>query len=776
MSARPTRRPLQDARRLALALVFSLTASASAQSGDETAAFLASLRPDSTAQGPAEHVRARLIAARDAAVPGQKLLVGVHLAHDPAWHTYWRNAGDSGYATTVDWRLPQGVVAGPLQWPSPHEYPDAAGFVTYGYGDDILLLSELAIPADAAGELQLAAQVDWLMCRELCIPDTAQVELMLPVREVAQPVGGFEAELFAAAQARLPQTQLAGIDLAHALELAPIPPGQATRAVLRVRGLNDAASAKWTWFPLEQDAVLPERAQAKIVGRDLLIELPFEIDRAQAGGVELVWGGVLELKENDAPRWLQTQIVLPVASEADAIQANDDPILQAFSGTAVGADAATPQRGFLVFLLFAFVGGAILNVMPCVLPVLSLKVMGFVSHAGESRAAILRLGLLFTLGVLVSFLALALVVIGIQAAGDQLGWGFQFQNPIFVVVMSAIVFAFGLSLFGVYEIVLPIGFGGGSRAHGAGVESFVSGVLATALATPCTAPFLGSALGFAFTQPWYGVLAIFLTVGLGLAAPYMVLAANPGWLRFVPRPGAWMVRFKQGMGFLLMATLIWLLWVLSRQLGAEAVVWTLAFLCALGFGLWMYGAFVNLSSGNSRRLSFLILLVAITAGSAVGFLRGPLTAPAQAAPGAVAHGDWQRFDKAALAAAVSAGQTVFLDFTADWCTTCKVNEKTVLETDEIRAKFEELDVLKMVGDYTRRDPEITQVLRSFGRSGVPLYVVYPAGRLEDPIVLPEVITKSIVLRALEAAGPSRIDTASTLGQSARHIPVSEDER
>ena len=708
--------------------------------------------------------------------PGTKLLVGVHLAHEEAWHTYWRNSGESGYATTVAWQLPAGVTAGPLQWPAPHEYPDAAGFVTYGYGDDILLLSELSIPAGLSGELKLAAQVDWLMCRELCIPDTAQIELTLPVRDIAQPVEGADAELFAASQARLPQTQLAGIELAHALELKAIPPGQPTYAVLRVRGLADAASAKWTWFPLEHDSVLPERAQGKVVGDELLIQVPFEIDSSQSGGVELVWGGVLELNENGTPRWIQPAIALAIASEGAAIAANEDPILSAYTGLALDAESA-PQRGFLVFLFFAFVGGIILNVMPCVLPVLSLKVMGFVSHAGESRGAILRLGLLFTLGVLISFLALALVVIGIQAAGEQLGWGFQFQNPVFVVVMAAIVFAFGLSLFGVYEIMLPIGFGGGSRAHGAGAESFVSGVLATALATPCTAPFLGSALGFAFTQPWYGVLAIFLTVGLGLAAPYMVLAANPGWLRFVPKPGAWMERFKQAMGFLLMATLIWLLWVLSRQMGAEAVIWTLAFLCALGLGLWLYGAFVNLSSSNARRYAFLALLVAITAGSAVGFLREPLSAPIEtAANGAVAHGDWRRFDRVELAAAVDGGKTVFLDFTADWCTTCKVNEKTVLETEEIRAKFAELDVVKMVGDYTRRDPEITQMLRSFGRSGVPLYVVYPAGRLSEPIVLPEVITKAIVLRALEAAGPSRIDTASTLGQSARRNLNSEDER
>jgi thiol:disulfide interchange protein len=382
--------------------------------------------------------------------------------------------------------------------------------------------------------------------------------------------------------------------------------------------------------------------------------------------------------------------------------------------------------------------------------------MSFVHHAGEDGSVQFRLGLMFTAGVLVSFLTLALVVIGLQAAGELVGWGFQFQNPVFVVVMAAVVFAFGLSLFGVYEIILPMQIGGGSGRKGAYAESFLNGVLATALATPCTAPLLGSALGFAFSQPAAVVLAIFLTTGLGLSLPYLVLSLNPGWLRFVPKPGAWMDRFKQFMGFLLMATLIWLLWVLGQQVGLDALASVMAFLLVLGFALWLYGSMLTLSSSTARRSVVWAVVLVLVVGGWTQFVGDRVSAEAVAAnaPGA-AHGDARAFSVEALEAEVAAGKTVFIDFTAAWCMTCKVNERTVIQSDEVQQTIEELGVVTLVGDWTNRDETITRVLRQYGRSGVPFYAVFPAGRIDDPIVLPEVITRSLLIDALEQAGPSR---------------------
>jgi thiol:disulfide interchange protein DsbD len=381
--------------------------------------------------------------------------------------------------------------------------------------------------------------------------------------------------------------------------------------------------------------------------------------------------------------------------------------------------------------------------------------MSFVHHAGEDRAVQFRLGLMFTGGVLASFLALAAVVIGLQAAGDLVGWGFQFQNPAFVVVMAAVVFAFGLSLFGVYEIILPVQVGGGGGRNGAYAESFFNGVLATALATPCTAPMLGSALGFAFSQPPMVIVAIFLTTGFGLSLPYLVLSLNPNWLRFVPKPGAWMERFKQLMGFLLMATLIWLLWVLGQQIGLDGLAWVMVFLLLLGFALWLYGAMLTLSSSPTRRITVWAVVIALIAGGWVQFVGGHVSAEAVEANAQVAtHGDWIPFSVETLEAEVAAGNTVFIDFTAAWCMTCKVNEATVINSDEVQSRFEELGVVTLLGDWTSRDETITRILRKYGRSGVPFYAVFPGGRIDEPIVLPEVITRSIVIDALNEAGPS----------------------
>jgi len=706
-------------------------------------------------------VRARLTADRLGARPGSTVTLAVHLTQDEGWHTYWINPGDAGYATSVEWELPEGFAVSEIHWPTPEEFLDPAGLVSYGYDRNAVLLSELHIDdAVEPGNYRLKGSVDWLMCREQCIPGDAEVELEFLVAETTTQVMGPDYELIEAARQRVPRPVETFSQWSfHAEAPSDLVPGGEGTATLEVKGLDEAV--QWHWYPYAPDTVFPGRAESEPFAEGLKLLLPVELDSTQAAGETLQWGGVLELRDGE-PEFVE--ILIPLVIGAESASASGGLFDPGAGGAEIPGQGSS--RSVLYYLALAFVGGILLNIMPCVLPVLSLKVLGFVQHANSDRATVLRLGLLFAAGVLVSFLALALAVVGIQQAGEQLGWGFQFQNPIFVVVMAAVVFAFGLSLFGVYEIILPVGMGGGAQ-HGAGAESFFNGVLATALATPCTAPFLGTALGFAFTQPAVVILAIFLTVGVGLALPYVLLSVNPAWLRFVPKPGAWMNHFKQAMGFLLMATLVWLLWVLGRQLGMEAVVASLAFLCAFGFALWLYGAAVSFSSGTGRRVTVLSLVVAVTVLSAWGFLREPLQSAnvALAATDTVAtHDGWMPFSVEELEGQVAAGNTVFLDFTADWCLTCKANEKTVLSTDEVQTRMRELGVVAMVGDYTRKDPVITKVLRRFGRSGVPLYVVFPAGRIDEPIVLPEAITKGMVLDALDRAGPSRVAAVNQLGR------------
>ena len=399
--------------------------------------------------------------------------------------------------------------------------------------------------------------------------------------------------------------------------------------------------------------------------------------------------------------------------------------------------------------------------MPCVLPVISLKVLGLVAQAGEERRRTRHLGLAFAAGIVATFLVLAALVVLLKRGGEQIGWGFQFQYPGFVAAMAALVFVLGLSLFGVFSVRLP-GTGAGLQAA-AGRQglagSFLNGVLATILATPCSAPFLGTALGFAFSQPGAFVWAIFAAIGAGMALPYLVLALEPSWMRFLPRPGAWMEIFKQLMGFLLMATVLWLLWVLGHQVGLEGVVWTGAFLLCAALACWILGQWVDLGSSTVRRWVARVAAAAIVAAAYAIFLRPALEqerAPSDpVGEGALA---WQPFSSAGLEELLDAGRHVFIDFTAEWCWTCKVNERAVLADPRVRARFAELDVALVKADWTHRDAEITRWLQSFGRSAVPLYVIFPGGGSGEPVVLPEILTTGLVLKKLEetaAAGPRR---------------------
>ncbi len=424
----------------------------------------------------------------------------------------------------------------------------------------------------------------------------------------------------------------------------------------------------------------------------------------------------------------------------------------------VEGSAEKPQS-LLAYLALALIGGMILNVMPCVLPVIAIKVLSFFEQARDEPARVRLLGLTFTAGIISSFLVLAAIVIAIQATGRTVGWGFQFQYPGFLIAMSALVLLFAMSLFGLFYVSVPGQTKVDQLANKEGYSgTFFKGVLATILSTPCTAPFLGTALGFAFAQPWWTVTLIFFTIGLGMSLPYLVLTAKPEWMRFMPKPGVWMEKFKESLGFVLLATVAWLLGVLGSELGIEGIIGTTYFLIALAFAAWIVGRFTDLTSEQGRKVIVYSLAAAIVAASFYFFVYplpgiGLKTQPV-AKSDAESPIKWQPFTVEALDKALAEHKTVLLDFTADWCLTCKFNEKTVLESEPVVEKIKALNVVPMKADWTVQDPTITQLLNKFNRSGVPLYVIFPAGKQTQPIVLPEVINQQMMLEKLEEAGRS----------------------
>ena len=674
-------------------------------------------------------VQARLLADVEAAVPGQPFRLGVELKMAAGWHTYWMFSGDAGLPTAVEWQLPAGVVAGPLQWPLPRKFEEEGGLVVYGYADEVLLMAEATAPsALATGDtLCLAAEVSWLVCRELCIPGEASLALVLPVATASEPSAQqpqfdrYAAQVPGAGSGRVAVD--IGVRGAGAVEVD-------VRLAVEGQSLEQGEQAP-DFYPL----AAPDFAfSTQRLAPDHLVLSIEPYGDAQVDTLR----GVLVYGLDGAVRAETLTLNLRAAPRRGG------GILQRDYRTASG-QVARPL-GF--YLAFAALGGLILNLMPCVLPVISLKVLGFVNQAGEETKRVRQLGWAFCAGIVATFLVLALAVLLLKSSGEQIGWGFQFQYPGFVVAMSALVFALALSLFGVYEILLP----GTSRLGGIGgreglTGSFLNGALATILATPCTAPFLGTALGFAFAQPAAVVVAVFLAIGAGMALPYGVLALEPAWIGRLPKPGPWLVRFKQLMGFLLLATVLWLLWVLGKQTGVEGVVWTGAFLLGLGLACWVWGQWGSFQHPTRSKRAARVAALGVVVGSYAIFVHPLLTAEQAAAPALA----WQPFSAARVEELVASGQMVFIDFTAEWCWTCKVNEQAVLAQPVVRERFAALEVALVQADWTNRNPEITQLLRAFGRSGVPLYVIFPAGLIEQPLVLPEVITPAMVVETLDAA-------------------------
>lgn len=717
-------------------------------------------------------VTPRLVTDVAAVQPGRAFTVGVYFQIEPGWHIYWENPGDAGLPIRVTWTLPEGFRVSPLRWPTPRRYTESGGMTAFGYQDEAMVLATVIPPASLSGEsVVLEAAANWLVCKEVCLPGAAKLQLTLPIGRT-EP--GPEAELIARFARAVPQPMSRSSIRVVKVEWTP---QDARRGTLRLELAGRVAVQEF--FPRRMKGAAIQHGGVKVSGRSILI--PVELDARETigdtvSGVVVTERGAYELRATLGSAFAPVasegvESAKPAPAESEAREERNELEIVPEGSAAGGANwlnlsfrVRGPQErshSLVMILLLALLGGIILNITPCVLPVLSIKILGFVHQAGEDHRRVRMMGMSFAAGVLVSLWALALIVIALRATGEQVGWGFQFQSPTFVVVISTVVFVFALSLLGVFEFRSPSVRSRWLEQPGL-VGAFFNGVLATTLATPCTAPFLGTAVGFAFAQPGRIIWLVFTAIAVGLALPYVVLSWHPQWLRFVPRPGAWMVRFKQAMGFLLLGALLWLLDVLGSQLGVEAVIWTGVFLLFVAIAAWMIGQLEPHTSSRRRWGTWGIAAVLVIGGYLWAFEKelrwreARALASEQSATPSADEIEWKPFSLADIERRVQRGETVFIDFTADWCWNCKVNERAVLQSEAVRRKMRELRVTAIRADWTNRNPEITQMLNKFGRSGVPFYVIFPAGRLTEPITLPELLTPGLVIRALEEAGPSRV--------------------
>ena len=686
-----------------------------------------------------DQVRATLVAhAPEGVAAGKPLWLGLRIEHQPHWHTYWKNPGDSGLPTTLTWSLPASFAAGDIAWPTPKPLP-VGPLMNFGYEGTLLLPVQVSVPAGFQGSsLPVRLEAQWLVCKDVCIPESGEFALDLPARAAIVE----HAALFDAARAATPRTspqvqaqaKVQGQALQVTVQGLPAEwQGQALKFFPETAGVIDnAARPTASWQGGAWVALVPLSAQRS----ESPALMPAVLTREGAtAGVQLA------VQVNGA--WPAAGVGAPAPAHGPG-------------GTVLAGGGEGPTS-LAWALLLALAGGALLNLMPCVFPVLSLKVFGFASHA-QDRRALLAGGLAYTAGVVASFLALAGVLLALRAGGEQLGWGFQLQSPGFVAALAALFTLIGLNLAGVFEFgnLLP-GSWAAARARHPVVDSALTGVLAVAVASPCTAPFMGASLGLAVSLPTAQALAIFAALGLGMALPYLAASAWPGLARALPRPGPWMATFKTLMAFPMFATVVWLVWVLGQQVGVDAVAGLLGVLLAVAFAAWAWGLPARRPITRALWLgtSGLLLLVTLAwAWPALQVGTAPVAAGATPSQGMGTSGvieadGWQPWSAERVQAALASGRPVFVDFTAAWCVTCQFNKRTTLADAEVMADFKAKRVLLLRADWTRRDPAITQALAQLGRNGVPVYLLQAPGGAA-PRVLSEVLSVREVREALAA--------------------------
>ncbi|MEY4884229.1 MAG: hypothetical protein RIS34_2083 [Pseudomonadota bacterium] len=676
---------------------------------------------------------------------GNTVWVGLQLTHQPEWHTYWKNSGDSGLPTVLQWTLPAGVTAGDIAWPLPKKIPIGT-LVNYGYEGTVLLPVPLTItsafkPPLLSGDIEVKLKAAWLVCKKECIPQEGDFAIRIPVKGST----ALNAGLFQAAFDAQPRP-LAAVS-ANPADSRVTLDGQSIK--LTVAGLPATLQGKTL-------AVFPETPE--------VIETAAQPAQSWQGGV---WTATLPLSAQrlNSPQLMPVVLVADVNGQRQAYRAELAvagvwPVVAGVAGVSPALQAALAsnvQNGpganrsgasdltLWAAVLGALLGGLILNLMPCVFPVLAIKVVSFTRHADDKRAHRVS-GLAFTAGVVLSFVALGALMLALRTAGEGLGWGFQLQSPAVVAGLAALFTVMGLNLSGLFEFgqVLPSGVAT-LRAKNPAADSFLSGVLAVAVASPCTAPFMGASLGFALGLPALQALLIFAAIGLGLALPYLAASLVPGFARALPRPGAWMDTFKKFMAFPMFATVAWLVWVLGQQSGIDGAGALLALLVCLSFVIWALTL-----TGRARWLVAIISIAAfaLLAGAIGQNVIKPMdTSPAPQTSGSSgAAGGWLPWEPGRVDQVLATGQPVFVDFTAAWCVTCQYNKKTTLSNKAVLADLEAKKVVLLRADWTRRDPAITAALQQLGRSGVPVYVIYQAG--SAPVVLSEILSVDDVRTAL----------------------------
>jgi thiol:disulfide interchange protein DsbD len=703
--------------------------------------------------GEEPRVEARLLVDAARVAPGASFRAGVLFTLDRGWHIYWRNSGQSGLPTELEWRA-AGAKVGPVQWPAPEIFREADGFITtYGYVGQVLLTSELVLPADARGEPELAVAADFLACEVQCIPGRIELSRRIAVG-VPSSADPATAELFARWGERVPVApESLGLQLEALYSQSAIRPGdEFSLALSLVSCANGEPDCRaWRLHEPAGEAFVPDviesvelevtgsRAHPSVEGAALLL-LRGKASPDPVGAAQRLRGVLAIQRRGAGERHVEVDLPLPRAPAGAAVQNIPSAWLEA------DASPATPRVSAWSALALALLGGLILNLMPCVLPVLAIKVFGIAETAQHGRAELRRSALAYTLGIESAMLALALAVETLRAAGTSVGWGFQFQEPLFIAAISAVLLVFALNLFGVFEIgVDASGLAELSRSATGARRSFFEGLLAVVLATPCSAPFLGTAVGFAFASPPALGSAIFLAVGLGLALPYLAIAAVPAWSRWLPRPGPWMAQLRRLLGFAVLATVVWLL---SIPASARAVVALLAWLVAVALGTWIGGSLQAAGRRGAARATALGVAALAMAAAPLLPLHAPASSAASESPSA-----WRPFDPAAIQGELAAGRAVFVHFTADWCLTCKANEQLVLANPRVEGEFERLDVARFKADWTRRDERIRTELAAHGRAGVPMYLVYSPGAPDAPVVLPELLSVERVIDALRRAAP-----------------------
>lgn len=660
--------------------------------------------------------------------PGGTVTVALKEVIRKNWHTYWINPGDSGAPTEIKWRLPPGWEANPIQWPYPKRLP-VGPLMNFGYEDEVSLLVDMKAPADAVpGEtVTLEADVTWLVCSDVCIPEETKLSLPLTIAAAAPPPDGETSALFAEARGKLP----------HASPWEAVYDASDKRFALLVKApeLAGASPREAIFYPAADgfaEAAAPQKVGTTSNGLVIESATGWKMNnaekRAKVDGV----AGLLVLTGADG------------RTDALEIAASPGPV-PASSVTF----AAVSTISLAEALLFAFLGGLILNLMPCVFPVLSMKALALAAKR-ETPATARASALAYGAGVLASFVALASVLMALREGGDAIGWGFQLQQPLFVMALALLMFAVGLNLSGLFEIGgtrLANAGGALTQKHGAS-GSFFTGVLAVVVATPCTAPFMGAAMGFALTQTIVVSLSVFVALGLGFAAPFMLLGLWPRALRLLPRPGAWMTTLRQVLAFPMYGAAIWLVWVLSFQAGSDGVLAALAAALALAFALWAYGVSQN-ATGRARMAGLAAAVLALGGVALSASYAGASVAPAAAGNETASDSalGYEPFTAARLEALRGEQRPVFVNATAAWCITCLVNEKVALSGAKLQQAFADKKVAALKADWTNQDAEITKLLAQQGRSGVPLYLYYAPGS-SQAIVLPQILTEATVIAAL----------------------------